>query len=87
MPAGDTKLGGMALTRPITADHAPGGWNAERAAQLAEADAISADWADWHDAHAKLNAFRNGMYDDPVKDHQGYLSYEADRPFQIWSSP
>jgi hypothetical protein len=57
--------------------------------QLSAARAAEEEWAEqnrvWLDAHAKLNLLRNGGWDDPVKDHDGYLLHgEAPPPVQLW---
>lgn len=59
---------------------------AQRLAEVADTEMWAVAWNQWHDAHLKLNTHRNGMYDDPVKHHEGYLDFPdaGDRPFQLW---
>lgn len=57
---------------------------ARRLSEVADSEMWAVAWNQWHDAHVKMNTHRNGMYDDPVKDHEGYLDYAEDRPFQLW---
>lgn len=63
---------------------AAGPAEAARLAAVADQEMWAVGWNEWTDAHRKLNTHRNGIHDDPVKDHDGYLAFPDDRPFQVW---
>lgn len=66
-------------------DSEPLGPDDHRNAALAAEEEWVAQSQKWTDAHAKLNLLRNGGWDDPVKDHDGYLQFsEAPPPVELW---
>lgn len=57
---------------------------AARLSAVADQEMWAVGWNQWMDVHRKLNTYRNGIMDDPVKDHEGYVVFESDRPFEVW---
>lgn len=64
---------------------AAGAAEAARLAALADTEMWAVAWNGWHDAHAKLNSHRNGMYDDPVPAPGEPAG--AGGPFDLWGAP